>query len=101
MVEKKVLTTKYVMKTIKRQVKQTVLKRRPRTEYTIYKTEREITEKQVLAHEGESDPSKWLQIDATCMLPAEESKEVQVSDWVLVDQEIDVMETVAVEKKVL
>lgn len=87
------------MKTIKRTVKQTVLKRRPTTEYTIYKTDRQITEKQVLAHKGETDPSKILQIDVTCTLPAEESKPVQVDDWVLVDVDVEVVETVAVEQK--
>ena len=73
------------MKTVKRRVTQTVLKRKPRTEYTIYKTDREITEQQEMKQEGETDFSKILQIDVTCMLPAEESKPVQVDDYVLVD----------------
>ena len=85
MVERKVLTTKFVMKTVKRRVTQTVLKRKPRTEYTIYKTDREITEQQEMKQEGETDFSKILKIDVTCMLPAEESKPVQVDDYVLVD----------------
>ena len=54
-----------------------------------------------MKQEGETDFSKILQIDVTCRLPAEESKPVQVDDYVLVDQQIEVMETVAVEQKVL
>ena len=60
MVERKVLTTKFVMKTVKRKVMQTVLKRKPKTEYMIYKTDREITEKQEMKQEGETDFSKIL-----------------------------------------
>ena len=42
--ERRVLTTKFVMKTIKRKVMQTVLKRKPTIQYNIVRVDKEITE---------------------------------------------------------
>lgn len=73
MKERRVLTTKFVMKTVKRKVMMTVLKRKPTITYNIVNVDKEITERQVMSKQPSSEFQRnedRLEIDVTCRINA-------------------------------